>query len=173
MLSLQRDTEKNQYPPAFYEPIIKQSLENVLEKTQKPHEMERGELRKEDNKCDTVPKKMIFLQYRGHVTEDYCRSLMKCNAPCTPVLTLRKLKTILPSLKASIEKKLRSDLVYKIDCTHCQACYIGQTNQYLVDRFHQHPKPSQHVGKHVSSCGVHKQMCIEDVEILAQSSRDT
>ena len=133
--------------------------------------MERRKLQEEDEKCDTVPKKMIFLQYRGHVTEDYCRSLMKCNAPCTPVLTLRKLKTILPSLKASIEKKLRSDLVYKINCPRCQACYIGQSNQYLIDRFRQHMKSSQPVGKHVRSCGVHKQMCIENVEILAQSSR--
>ena len=49
--------EKNQYPPAFYEPIIKQSLENALEKTQTPQEMERGELRKEDNNVILSPRK--------------------------------------------------------------------------------------------------------------------
>ena len=117
---------------------------------------------------------MIFLQYRGNVTEDYCRAPRNCNAPCTPVLTLRKLKTVLPSLKTSVEKKIRSDLVYKITCPRCQACYVGQTNQYLTDRFHQHLKPSQAVGKHVRNCGVHGEISLEhDVEILAQSSRSS
>ena len=65
---------------------------------------------------ETIRKKMIFVQYRGNVTDDYCRSLKKCNAPCNPIRTLRKLKTLLPSLKAPIEKIIRSGVVYKINC---------------------------------------------------------
>ena len=165
--------ERNQYPPEFYEPIIKQSLERILVPKQLPAESTTGEGNEAEEEV-AIPKKMIFLQYRGNVTEDYCRSLRNCKAPCTPVLTLRKLRTVLPSLKASVEKRIRSDLVYKITCPRCRACYIGQTNQYLTDRFHQHLKPSQPVGKHVRSCGVRDEICVEqDVEILAQSSRSS
>ena len=104
--------KKNQYPPEFYEHIIKQALEKILVADQQPAEPTREETEVKEKQA-TIPKKMIFLQYRGNVSEDYCLSLRNCNAPCTPILTLRKLKTVLPSLKASMEKKIRSDLVYK------------------------------------------------------------
>jgi hypothetical protein len=42
----------------------------------------------------------------------------------------------------------------------------------LPDRYHQHLKPSQPVGKHAYKCGVLMEICLQDnVEILAQSSR--
>ena len=46
---------------------------------------------------EPIRKRLVFIEYRGKVMEDYCRALRKIDAPCQPVLTLRKLKTVLPS----------------------------------------------------------------------------
>ena len=114
---------------------------------------------------------MIFIQYRGNVTEDYCRALKRCNAPCNPIMTLRKLKTVLPSLTAPVEKKVRSSLVYQITCPRCQACYIGQTTQYVSVRFKQHLRVSQPVGKHMEDCGCLHDIDLEAVKILSTTTR--
>ena len=161
--------ERNQYPPPFYEPIISQALEKILAKEQDSHGTTVEEEPADEN--NQVPKKMIFLQYRGNVTEDFCRALKNCNAPVNPVLTLRKLKTIMPSLKPTVEKKIRSDLVYKINCPRCHACYVGCTHQHLTCRFQDHRKPSQPVGKHLRNCGTLNSVGVDDIEILAQSTR--
>ena len=162
--------ERNQYPPQFYEPIICQALENIVVKGRDSHEGTAvgEEIVDEENQ---VPKKMIFLQYRGNVTEDFCRALKNCNAPANPVLTLRKLKTIMPSLKPTVEKKIRSDLVYKIICPRYQAFYIGCTHQYLTCRFQDHRKPSRAVGKHLRNCDALNLVGVDDIEILGQSTR--
>ena len=49
-------------------------------------------------------KFMLFVQYRGKCTEDYAQSLHKINAPCRIVMTLRKLKTVLPSLRTLLKR---------------------------------------------------------------------
>ena len=79
----------------------------------------------------------------------------------------------MPSLKPTVEKKIRSDLVYKINCPRCLAFYIGYTHQYLTSRFQDHHKPSRAVGKHLRNCGTLDAVRVEDIEILAQSTRGT
>ena len=74
---------------------------------------------------EEIPKRAIFIQYRGKFTEDYARKLHKIKAPCNVIMTLRKLKTVLPSLKPPVEKVLRSGVVYKIECAVCSAAYVG------------------------------------------------
>ena len=107
-----RILERNQYPPMFYDPIIKHALsdllgmkENTSSQTEKTSER----------------KMMLMIQYRGKCTEDYARALHKINAPCNVVMTLRKLKTVLPSLKPPVDKMLKSGVVYKITCPRCSA----------------------------------------------------
>ena len=97
----------------------------------------------------------------------------KCNAPVNSVMTLRKLKTVMPSLKPTVEKKIRSDLVYKIVCPCCQACYVGFTHQHLGSRYQDHRKPSKNVGKHLRACDTLNTVGVDDIEILAQSMRST
>ena len=163
--------EKNQYPPDFYEPIIKKALDKIMGvKTEQP--TEHGHVaRDHDTEEPPMRKKLIFIEYRGKVTEDFCRSLRKINAPCQPVLTLRKLKTVMPSLKPSIEKRVRSHVVYRITCPRCSSCYIGETSQYLEVRFRKHKTPSQPVGKHLRRCDALKEVSVGDMEILAASTR--
>ena len=44
---------------------------------------------------------------------------------CKVIITLRKLKTVTPTLKPSVEMFLRSKVVYEITCPCCNACYVG------------------------------------------------
>ena len=47
-----------------------------------------------------MEKTMIFSQYRGKLTEKFEHALKRIEAPCKVTMTLRKLETVLPSLKA-------------------------------------------------------------------------
>lgn len=87
-----------------------------------------------------IPKRAVFLQYRRKCSEDYACSLHRCQAPCNIIFTLRKLKTILPSLKPPVEKK--SWVIYHIECAVSQAAYVGQTGRHLMTRLKEHNMPS-------------------------------
>ena len=115
-----RVLEHNQYPPNFYEPIIKETLESIIRKEYDTEE-KLHHSKESEGRSAKVP---IIIQYRGKCTEDYARALHKCKAPCTIVMTLRKLKTVLPSLKPSVDKMFKSGVVYKIMCSRCKACYV-------------------------------------------------
>ena len=61
-----RILELNQYPPTFYDPIIRETLENIIradvqEKAEKPEEQSPSRSKKAS----------LIIQYRGKVTEDY------------------------------------------------------------------------------------------------------
>ena len=162
MEKAKRVLEQNQYPPSFYEPIINNSLHRIIENksviSTKPLPSE-----------PTTKKYPLIVQYRGKCTEDYARALHRCSAPCMMVMTLRKLKTTMPSLKPPIEKMLRSGVVYKITCPRCNACYVGQTSRHLQTRFKEHKRNSGPVNNHITSCAAN--VTEEDVEILATTSR--
>ena len=131
-----RILEQNQYPPAFYDPLIRQTLQDIL--------VEKEQSQKKQTPDTTnITKKIIKVQYRGKSTEDYARALHKINAPCTIVMTLRKLKTALPSLKPPIEKVLKSGIVYELQCPRCTACYVGQTGRHLQIRLKEHLQQAQ------------------------------
>ena len=137
-----RILELNQYPPTFYDPIIRETLENIIQASAK----EQPEKFEEQSSSQTK-KASLKIQYRGKVTEDYARALHKAGAPCNIVMTLRKLKTVLPSLKPPTEKMLKSGVVYKLTCPSCTACYVGETTRHLQtckrtyskERTYEHP----------------------------------
>ena len=58
------------------------------------------EIQDEDKKAE---KKMMFLQYRGKVTKTFERKLNRLNAPFKIIMTARKMKTMMPSLKAPVD----------------------------------------------------------------------
>ena len=141
--------ENNQYPPAFYNPIIEETITGLIENRpgSKSKEMNRNEDPKE-----SIKKKLVFVQYRGKVTEDFARALHRIKAPVTLVMTLRKLKTTLPSLKPQVRKELKSWVVYKITCPCCQASYVGQTCRHLSTRYSEHFYPKKTMSKHIKEC---------------------
>ena len=83
--------EQNQYPPQFYDPIIEKTITKIVS------------LPTNERKCnepeDQDGKVMVFLPYRGQITDSFVKKLKVSGAPIQPVLTLGKLKTVLPSLK--------------------------------------------------------------------------
>ena len=82
----------------------------------------------------------LIIQYRGKCTEDYARALHRYNAPCMIIMTLRKLRTVLLSLKPPVEKMLKSGIVYKLTCPCCLACHVGQTSRHMQTCLREHTK---------------------------------
>jgi len=169
--------ERNQYPPSFYNPIIEETITSIVQTSsseplsQQPPAIADDPARPAttDAPSNPVPKKMIFVQYRGKGTEDYARALHKCEAPVKIVMTLRKLKTTMPSLKPQVEKELRSGTVYRIQCPSCEACYVGQTSRHLLTRYKEHTRPSAPVRQHFDGCAAH--LSFEHMDTLKSSAR--
>ena len=119
---------------------------------------------------------MFCINYRGKPTEKLAHSFKKLNAPCRVIMKTRKLKTVLPSLKPTVPKMLRSSVVYKIDCPGCDASYIGETLRLLQQRVREHLGKSGTIRKHLEICPT--QQSIEptlenfekQVKILAHSN---
>ena len=55
-------------------------------------------------------------------------------------------------------------------CLLCNLCYIGATMRCLLERFREHLKPFQPVGKHARNCNVLDQMVMKNVKILASTT---
>ena len=89
----------NQYPPSFYEPIIESALNAICGATTE----EVANDRVSDNSLD-IPKSLLFIQYRGEASKDFARALHQIKALCNTVFTMRKLQTVLPSLKPEVIK---------------------------------------------------------------------
>ena len=87
------------------------------------------------------------------------------------VMTLRKLKTVLPSLKPPVEKMIRSGVVYQIKCPRCNSSYVGQTSRHLQTRIAEHRTREGPVKKHLQICGVGKDWGKDQVEVLGSTSR--
>ena len=156
--------ENNQYPPSFYEPIVKNAISKIIDKTRETAEV--NDLEPEVEEQD-IERKLIFLQYRGKVTEKFTQSLNRINAPCKVIDTIKKLKTVLPSLKAATEKSLKSRVVYHIKCSRCDACYVGQNSRHIITRFNEHTRNGP-IANHIKTCCC---VSMDDVTILERTNR--
>ena len=150
---------RNEYSPSFFEPIIRKTVEKISKTKQ------IGEEEKEEK----PEKKLFFVQYRGKVTEQFERTLKRINAPIKVISTIRKLKTVLPSLKTPIEKAIKSGVVYQINCSRYQSCYVGQTTRHLITRIKEHENVNTPVGNHFNKC--HAELTMDDVKIIAKSNK--
>ena len=52
-----------------------------------------------------LPKSTFVVQYRDNATDKVIKQLKESGAPVQPIVTLRKLKTTLPSLKPPVKKR--------------------------------------------------------------------
>ena len=148
---------KNQYPDTFFEPIVKQTIEKIRQ----PQNF--AKTTEEDNKA----KYRIKLQYRGFATNQFKKCLNECGAPVEVVLTTKKLRSCLPSLKVPVPKMLKSNLIYKITCPRCSTCYVGKTCRHLTDRLEEHKsKANEPVRRHFTTCGVDRVEIMNNTEVL-------
>ena len=154
--------ERNQYPPQFYDPIIKATIEKLIVPV----------VNFPDENEERKSKVMVYVSYRGHLTDIFVKKLKESGAPLQPIITLRKLKTVMPSLKTTTKFESRSRAVYKITRPGCDTCYVGQTRRHLLTRFREHDyKKTKAVYKHFGDC-VGSEVTLNDVKILAQTSRN-
>jgi len=151
---------KNQYPPRFSDKLIQDTITKlVLSENQC----------KVDEKLDDDPF-LLFVQYRGKNSEKYASDIKRTGVPVKIVFTLRKLKTVTPSLKPPIEKALRSKVVYQFTCSRCEACYVGATSRHLQTRFKEHiQRKKGAVYKHLELCQVEGQS--SDMVILCATQK--
>lgn len=61
---------------------------------------------------------------------------------------VKKLNCIFTRLKDKVQKDKVSNIVYKINCSNCEKCYIGQTKQYVSTRLYQHKNECNDRNKH-------------------------
>jgi len=149
---------KNQYPPQFSDKCINDTITKII-----------CDKVSEKNDCDKdkdEEKFQLFIQYRGKCSERYANDLRKTGVPIRTIFTLRKLRTVMPSLKEPVDDVMKSGLVYKLNCPRCKACYVGATSRHLQVRFGEHiSRKKGAVAKHLATCG---SVCrIEDMEILS------
>ena len=147
---------KNQYPPKFSDKLIRDTITKLV----------LGEEKLEDKNTKEDPY-FLFIQYRGKSSDKYASDIRKTGVPVRIIFTLRKLKTVTPSLKQPVEKSLRSGLVYKFTCPRCSACYVGATSRHFQVRFKEHiSRKTKAVYKHLALCEVEGQAQESDMTIL-------
>ena len=76
---------KNQYPESVIDRLIKDTLNKIFEKKETVTESEEVDEEEE--------KKMVMIEYRGKISDQFKISLNKLNAPCRIIFTLKKLKS--------------------------------------------------------------------------------
>ena len=91
-----------------------------------------------ENDTEARVKKLIILQYRGIETERLAEKLIDIGCIIKPVFTLRKLKTMTPTLKPKTELCSQSNLIYQYECASCNEAYIGYTTRHLGVRVEEH-----------------------------------
>ena len=77
-------------------------------------------------------------------------------APIKPILTLRKVKTAVPSLKVGVDKVITSNVVYQFECSHCSMSYVGMTSRHLKSRISEHLNKGENKGPIV----IHSETCL-------------
>ena len=160
--------KNNQYPLGFIEEILSKTLEKIILKNTN----EKSKTEEEREKEESI---MFFVQYRGKITDEFSNELKKiCDSKESPafavplkiIKTMRKMKTVLPSLKPKINKMVRSDVVYKITCNVCESTYVGQTVRHLTARFREHRTNEGPVKAHMVGCGT--ELRDDDIQILKE-----
>ena len=167
--------ENNQYPSTFVLPIVNKTLTKLISPDDESLINDNVNLDVDLNAClfnmDDKDKFMFFIQYRGKATEKLAMSFKRLNAPCKVVMTTRKLKTVMPSLKPIVPKMLSSGVVYKIQCPGCTSSYIGQTVRHLQTRFREHLGCNGTMRRHTETCDPSVKISEDSISILARANK--
>lgn len=115
--------KENNYPQKFYSSVINKRLQHINNTTPITYNQQN--------------KKFVSMPYIHGVSEQISKIFHKNNVVMAhkPVNITKKYFT---KLKSKTEVGKFSNIIYKIDCTQCDASYIGQTKQYLEKRLKQH-----------------------------------
>jgi hypothetical protein len=79
------------------------------------------------------------LTYIKGVTEKIAGAVKSTNEKTKIAMKAnRNYKSIKSVTKDQVPLLMKSNLIYRIPCSECDLCYVGQTSQYLKERVHQH-----------------------------------
>ena len=170
--------EDNQYPPSFTMPIINSTICKLVSEDKDSVANEEEECENvtplDDNACLNVvsekDKFRFFVNYRGKATEKLANDFKRLNAPCKVIMTTKKVKTVMPSLKSPVPKMHMSNVVYKLNCPRCNSSYVGQTSRHLLHRTREHLGNRGIMRAHLDMCGVRDLNEIDDISILGHSN---
>ena len=170
--------EDNQYPSSFTMPIINSTLCKILSEDKDNVANEKEECEDvtvlDDNACLNVvsekDKFRFFVNYRGKATEKLANDFKRLNAPCKIVMTTKKVKTVMPSLKSPVPKMHMSNVVYKLHCPRCNSSYVGQTSRHLLHRTREHLGSRGIMRAHLDMCGIRDINEEDDISILGHSN---
>ena len=108
-------------------------------------------------KAPTVPqdpgttryRDRITLPYVGHLTGAICRTIRKTGVSVhlKPYNTIRS-RLVHP--KDKVPEDERAGAVYQIQCSDCDAAYVGETERSLRKRVSEHHRSSSPVGHHLN-----------------------
>ena len=147
----------NQYPKSWVDWQVGKAILKVHHKRSNPIDGFDKEGKKlvpiAENDTEARMKKLIFLQYRGIETERLAEKLIDIGCIIKPVFTLRKMKTMTPSLKAKTELFNQSNLIYQYECASCNEAYVGYTTRHLGVRVEEHhSRKTTAINRHHQNC---------------------
>ena len=147
----------NQYPKNWVEWQFGKVIEKVHYKRSHPKDGldERGKklVPMTENDTEARMKRLVFLQYGGIETERLAEKLVDIGCVMRPVFTLRKMKTVTPTLKPRTELFNQSNLIYHYECASCKEAYIGYTTRHLGVRVEEHhTRKSTAIYRHHQIC---------------------
>ena len=105
-------------------------------KTVKQHNRRKEqttEVKKEESKAN----KKINLPYIQVASEHLKRTFIKYNIKTT-FYTSTALRSLLSKPKDPTRKEDRNNVIYQLDCKHCETVYVGETKRTLNIRTNEH-----------------------------------
>ena len=151
------------YPNEYIVSIVNSTLERI--RTTKPNNSEDKFMEEANGKT------LYHIQYCGPETLNFKKKLMSNFVPIIPIYTTKKLRYVLPSLKPSIAKEMKSQVVYKINCPQCSAVYVVMTFRHLCTRISENNQAIGTITKHSEECGTNINT-MENTSILDSTQRN-
>ena len=101
----------------------------------------KPEIKSKSDPPSATPATRNFVETRGIAILPYIPKLSKKlklillkHGIRTVFKPLQKLGDLLSSFKNAIEPGYRQGAIYKINCSHCNQCYIGETKRWFETR---------------------------------------
>ncbi|RLU15076.1 hypothetical protein DMN91_012963 [Ooceraea biroi] len=116
----------NCYPPEFINKHVRNRLKQI-------------EYRKTKNNgsSNNENKIRMCIPYVKGFSECVARILRGCQVNVTHVIN-KTLDGIVKCEKDKLERKNKTDVIYRINCKDCDVCYVGQTKRHLNTRISEH-----------------------------------
>ena len=136
---------QNGYPTGFIKAQIRKTLGRYFDKVNGT-QIYKSQTKNKDNKDNSIKKEQIFLDipFFGKTTETFGKRIINLAKSINPLIHVQPIQRPPCSIskyfptKDPIPKLLKSNVVYKINCSDCEATYIGKTIRQTCRRLQEH-----------------------------------